>query len=62
MKHIHHSNAPRRLGRSPMRRALARVMHFCERVSLLITEEVAWRTLIFLVLVPLNFPGAGHHL
>jgi len=34
-----------------------KLVRLTERVALLITEEVAWRTLVLLLLVPMNFPG-----
>jgi len=33
-------------------------MRLTERIALLITEEVAWRTLVLLLLVPTHFPGS----
>lgn len=40
------------------RTALVHVMRLTERIALLITEEVAWRTLVLLLLVPIHFPGS----
>jgi hypothetical protein len=37
------------------------MIHLAQRIALLISEEVAWRTLVLLLLVPLHFPGSGHH-
>lgn len=40
------------------RTAFVKLIRLTERVALLITEEVAWRTLVLLLLVPMHFPGS----
>jgi hypothetical protein len=40
------------------RTALVKLLRFTKRIALLITEEVAWRALVLLLLVPMHFPGS----